>query len=420
MWRTIELLRRERRAAVFFAALAQSGLGTGAGYVALLVVAYERFESPWAISLVLAADLVPAMVLGPVFGAAADRFSRRTCTVVADLLRAAAFVGIALVDGFALTVALAGLAGVGTSLFNPAALAALPSLVARERLPAATSVYSAVADIGYMVGPGLAALLLLAGGPEEVLLLNGVTFAVSGVVLRLLSFGQRRAPSPARTGRLAPTLVRDAVQGVAVVRGLPAVLTVLLASSAALLFAGTFNVGELLYATEELGADEAQFSLLVAVLGVGFIAGSLSGSRGGSLACLRRRFLGGLAFLGAGYLASGLAWSVPAAACAFAVAGFGNGLLIVYERLLIQALVPDSLTGRVFGMKDALSAWAFAVAFVAGAAVIDLVGVRSAILVCATGAIAAWLGAALLLRGASTPRLAPAAPLAAKMGARER
>src|SRR5215207_6770253 len=123
-----ELLRHERRARVFFAALAQSALGTGAAYVALLLVALDRFNSPWAIGLVLLADVVPAMLLGPLFGTFADRWSRRGCAVFADVLRALAFLGLVLVDGFVPTFLLALLAGVGTGLFTPAALAALPSL----------------------------------------------------------------------------------------------------------------------------------------------------------------------------------------------------------------------------------------------------------------------------------------------------
>src|SRR5436190_18223981 len=42
---------------------------TFAGAVALVVLAYHRWHSPWAITLVLMADFVPAMIFGPVFGA---------------------------------------------------------------------------------------------------------------------------------------------------------------------------------------------------------------------------------------------------------------------------------------------------------------------------------------------------------------
>jgi hypothetical protein len=40
--------RSERRARWFFAAHLQNALGTGAGYVALLVLAYDRIGSAWA------------------------------------------------------------------------------------------------------------------------------------------------------------------------------------------------------------------------------------------------------------------------------------------------------------------------------------------------------------------------------------
>jgi MFS family permease len=80
--RTLDLRRHERVARLYFAVLAQSALGNGAAYIALLVVAYERFHSAWAISLILVADLAPAGLFGPVLGAAADRWSRRNCLIV--------------------------------------------------------------------------------------------------------------------------------------------------------------------------------------------------------------------------------------------------------------------------------------------------------------------------------------------------
>ena len=87
MRETLELLKNERAGRLFFAAYAQSALGTGAAYVALVVLAYQRGRSPWAIALVLMADFIPAMIFGPVFGAIADRWSRRWCLVASDLVR---------------------------------------------------------------------------------------------------------------------------------------------------------------------------------------------------------------------------------------------------------------------------------------------------------------------------------------------
>src|ERR687891_694747 len=199
---TIELFAQERRARWFFGALAQSALGTGAGYVALLLIAYDRWHSPWAITLVLMADLLPAMLFGPVFGAAADRWSRKWCVVIADLLRFGAFVGIAFVDGIELTLVLALVAGCGTGLYTPAALASLPGLVRPQRLPAATSVYGAIADLGFTVGPAVAAVVLLFGSAEQLTAAKGVTFGISALVLARLAFGGAPVGADAVRGSL--------------------------------------------------------------------------------------------------------------------------------------------------------------------------------------------------------------------------
>ena len=405
----VRLLREERRARLFFLALTQSALGTGAAYVALLLVAYDRFHSPWALSLVLLADLMPAMLLGPVFGAAADRWSRRSCVVLADVVRAAAFAGIWLVDDFAATVAFAALAGTGTGLFTPASLAGIPSLVRAERVPAATSLYGAISDLGFTAGPALAALVLLFTGPEELLLANGVTFAISAAILFRLPFGE--VTETVSEGRVVPSLLREAWAGLKAVAAMRGVRIVLAGSAAALFFGGVFNVGELLFATEELDVGDAGYSALVAMFGLGFIVGSLLGSGGGPPALLRRRFLQGAFLMGLGFLLTGLAPSFGVALITFAIAGLGNGMLLVHERVIVQGTVPDPLLGRTFGVKDALASWAFGTAFFAAGGLLTAIDSRELIIgVGIGGLLVAGVSAVALHRegvpgdGQETPR----------------
>jgi MFS family permease len=405
-----ELLRRERKARWFFAAFAQSTLGTGAAYVALLIIAYERFHSPWAISLVLMAELVPAMLLGPVFGAAADRWSRRGCLIVADVVRAVAFLGIALVSSIEATVLLAALAGVGTGLFNPASLAALPSLTDARRMAAATSLYGTLTDIGWTVGPALAAGALVVGSAETVLLANGATFLISALVLAALKFGAAPARPPAEAeGRRLSVLFREARDGIRLTAGMPGVRVLLLASSAALFCAGLFNVGELIFATDELEGDDATYSAMVATFGGGFVIGSLSAAAGGSVPSLKRGYLVGLLAMSLALIFSGLAPSLPAAFAAFALAGLGNGMVLVYERLLIQTSVEDLVMARVFGIKDALTAWMFALAFISAGAIIDLLGVRAMFLFAGGLGLLAWIASFFGLRSVWTADV-PAVP----------
>ena len=390
---TRELLKNERGSRLFFLAHAQSSLGTGAGYVALLVLAYDRFPSPWAISLVLLADFLPAMFLGPIFGAAADRWSRRRCAVAADIARAVAFIGIGLTGGFVATVAFALLAGAGTGLFRPAVLAGLPSLVERRRLSAATSLYGALDDLGHTLGPVTAAVVLAATSPGALVIVNGLTFGLSALLLTRVRFGvvERRAEP-------RPSLLAEARQGLGVTRRLPGVRTVVVASSTVVLFAGLFNVGELLLAREELGVGAAGFSLLVAVFGCGVVAGSLLGARGGPLGQLKSHYLTGLFVVGVGFVATALAPGFEVALGSFALAGLGNGLVVVHERLLLQTVVSEDLLGRVFGVKDALSSWCFAAAFLLAGVLASTLATRLLFLAAGAGALLVFAAASVALR----------------------
>ena len=123
-----------RGARRFFFAHAQSSIGSGIAIVGLPLLAYERFHTPWALTVVLLCELLPAVVLGPLLGALADRLPRRTCLVAADVLRLGAFGALAFVPSFGLMIACALVAGIGTALFNPSALASL-SQVSRPELP---------------------------------------------------------------------------------------------------------------------------------------------------------------------------------------------------------------------------------------------------------------------------------------------
>ena len=85
------LWQSEPRSRWFFAAHLQGGLGAGAGYIALMLLAYERIGSAWAATAVMLADLIPSMLLGPLLGGLVDRTSRLGCAIASDVLRASVF-----------------------------------------------------------------------------------------------------------------------------------------------------------------------------------------------------------------------------------------------------------------------------------------------------------------------------------------
>jgi MFS family permease len=398
MTAALTLLRGERRARRFFIAHTQSSLGTGAAYVALLVLAYQRFHSPWAVTLVLLADFVPATFLGPLLGAAVDRFGRRRCAVIADVLRAAVFVGLGFASSFALIIALALLAGVGTALFKPAILAGLPSMVDEENLPAATSLYGAINDLGHTVGPALAAVILIAFDASAVMFLNGITFAISALLVSSIDFGAvvTSEASEERAGR--SSLLAESRDGLAITLRLPALRTLMLGSSIAILAVGMTNVGELQLAKNTLHAGNLGFSALVAISSVGIVIGALIAASGGSSNVLKRRYLLGLVGMAGGMLSAGFAPVFAMAGAAFAVSGMANGLAAANEQILAQRTAPPDALGRVFGVHGTMISAAFGASFLIGGALAALGGARLLFVVAAAGVFCAWLWSAYALR----------------------
>ncbi len=382
----------------FFLAQFQSELGTGAAYVALMLVAYHRLHSGWAISVVLLADFVPGIALGAPLGALADGLPRRRLMIGADLLRAGAFLGLAAIPSFGATVALALLAGLGTSMYRTSTNAAMPGMVSEEKRSPATALYGLNFSIGMTVGPALTALFLLFGPPTIVLAANAVTFLVSAALLSGVRI-DRVAPSPGEPEREEEriSLWASTLEGARSAAGVPGVTVLLLIGAVSILAAALMNVAEPLLATGPLHAANSGYSLLVAVYGAAMTAGSLATSRAGSsLGRLRGWLVLGLAAQGVGMVGSAAAPNLGWASASFALTGLGNALYVGPEVRLLQELVGARLLGRVFGLRDMVSNLAYVLAFLSAGAVLALLGVRALFALGGVALIAltaaGWLG----------------------------
>src|SRR3954451_14629027 len=391
----------------FFAAHAQSCLGSGLAHVALPLLAFDTTGSPWAITAVLVPDLLPAIVLGPLLGTVVDRVGWRACSIAADLMRALAFGVIAVWGTLPAIIAAAALAGTGTALFSPAALTGLGALAPGERRPAALGLFGALDDIGLTAGPALAALML-AGLPASALLgANAVSFALSAMLIA----GIREPAAVASDLPPEPpsSLWSDVRRGMRDLSGRPEVRLLLLSSTAAVLCAGVTNVGEVVLAREVLGLGGSGLALLVAAAGLGTVLGSLA-ARSSQSWMWRRSYITGLACVWGDLILSALAPGLWLLLPIFAIGGFGNGFALVHDRLLLGEAVPDALHGRVFALQKGLTSLAFAGSFAGASALIAGMGVQHTFLLAGAGMLGVVLVAAPRLRAAwPAPTGAPTA-----------
>ncbi len=361
------------------AAWLQSCLGTGAGYVALLLLTVRYLHSAWAVTAVLLADFLPAIVLGTIFGALADRHSRRRLVVIANLVQAAAWVGLAFVHTAAPILTLAVLAGVGNALQRPAMRAALP-VVAGDARQVAAAWFDTCRWLGITVGPAIAAALFAISGVALPLALNGLSFLLAAAAISTLAI--ERPASSGHHEEAAGSGLRD---GLSIAFAAPAVAAVIACSAAAVIAGGLLNVCEPLLATKVLHGSGSDYALLVACYGAGMVTGSVLVARRGEVeaALIIRRYLAALLLSGLGMAASAIVGSVAPATIAFAATGYANALLVVSETQLIQLRVPNAVQGRLFGAKDTLEGAFYLLGLLGAGALVAAGGVR---LTLATGA----------------------------------
>jgi len=117
-----------------------SSFGDTLHYIALVVLVFQITGQGIAVAGLVAAEILPVLMLGPIAGVVIDRFSRKSVLIGADLFRAGLAVSLVWPQGawHAYLVA-AGMAA-GNTFFNPTVQAVIPVLTTEDQRLAANSV----------------------------------------------------------------------------------------------------------------------------------------------------------------------------------------------------------------------------------------------------------------------------------------
>ena len=315
------LLRRSPSFGYLFLATAGSSFGTYLAAIALVLQIRDLTGSGIWVAALLIADFLPIVVIGFLLGPLVDRLSRRRLMIASDLVRFGVFAALPFVGSPEGLVVLAGVTGVATGFFFPAANAAIPNLVPEEELANANSLTVTVDTLAMTLGPLLGAVLYAAWGPTVPYALNAVTFLVSAAFVVRIRETSLRSEDPLTRGHW-----RDVADGLKLVATSRPLLTVLVVWNVALLGAGAVNVAEVFYAKDVLDAGDLGYGALVAASGVGLAIGSFLSAPALGRVGLRRNYVGSLVLMGVGWGAAALSGSIWLAV-AFVVGGAaGNGV----------------------------------------------------------------------------------------------
>ncbi len=182
------VLGSNRSLRLLFAAHVLSTLIDWLYVVALFILSYRLTHSATVVALLTLTRLLPYALLVPLSGAITDRVDRGKLMVAANVGRSLVMLCLLIVHSTAtlpLAFPLVFAAALLSSLFRPALLASVPSVVSEEQLVSANSVMGQVDMASFGAGPALAGFILVFSTIHTVLLTASVGLLLAAAAVAL-------------------------------------------------------------------------------------------------------------------------------------------------------------------------------------------------------------------------------------------
>jgi MFS family permease len=310
---------------------------------------YTLTGSALHLGLATAARGLPLLVFGVLAGVVADRYGRKAQLIIAQVVNA-------ILNAILATLILTGriqvwhiyvtgfLAGTVQAFQQPARQVLINDLVGREHLANAVALNSAAFNVSRSLGPAVCGLLIQAFGV-------GVSYYVQAVLYAFATVwtGQMKVPARVDSGEPKGTLLASAGEGFRYILSNRLILALMTLALAPILLGMPYTSLMPLFALEVLHGDASTQGLLLAMIGVGAVAGSLVVASMG-----RGQGNGRFVVLGAvGFGASLVLFaSSPALLLSLVLAmvtGVFNSAYTSQNQTMLQMLTPSPLRGRVLG-----------------------------------------------------------------------
>ena len=317
--------------------------------VALAFAVLDGVGGAGSLGVILAARTLATVLFLLLGGVMADRISRLTLMILADLLRlgSQATVAVLLITARAtvpelcLLMAVHGAAG---AFFKPASTGVVPLLLPQNCLGQANALSSFATSVNSVMGPAIAGLLVATTSPAVAIGLDAGTFAASAVLngwLRLRLGEKARPMSVQRTG-----VVRELADGWRTIAVMPWLRVSIAAFSLyqLLALACLLVLGPVVARDAMNGASS--WAIVASSLGIGSVAGSLLVSKVRWRRPLRAMHLG---LAPTALLLASLAFPLPlpfVAGCAIAD-GVGLAMATTLWMTALQSRVPPDRLSRV-------------------------------------------------------------------------
>jgi MFS family permease len=232
----IDLLRNNRNYRYTWMGQVVSEVGDHFNNIAVFSLALSHSRSGLAVSGVMLARAVPAVLAGPIAGVLLDRLDRKKVMIASDLVRFVVALGFILTVGgdpkksLWLLYVLSGLLMFASPFFTSGRSAILPTIASREELHTANSLTQttqwATLTIGTFAGGASVASL----GFKPAFVLNALSFLFSAIAISQLvvTNGSFRAPKKSLTETDVARPWHEYVEGLRYMRSTPLIFGIAL------------------------------------------------------------------------------------------------------------------------------------------------------------------------------------------------
>ncbi|WP_405844416.1 MFS transporter [Streptomyces platensis] len=374
---------------LLLAGAAAGQLGAQVTLVALPLVAVLELNAPAIqVGLLTAAETAAFLLVGLPAGAWVDRMRKLPLMIRADVVRAVAMASIPLaaVAGV-LTMAqlylVALVTGVATVFFDVAHQSFVPHLLPKDQLVPGNGALEIIRSSAQVAGPGLGGGLVQLLGASLAIVADAVGYLLSALFL----WGIKQPES--RPERVAGTSLRqDIGEGLRFVFGHRLLRVIAVTTGLANFFSATLMATQSVFLVRVLGLAPGVVGLVLAASAVGGLAGALCAGR------LAARF-GQARIIWLSALATGpfaLLWPLAGRGAGAALFAVGSGVVffgaVVYNVAQVsfrQALCPPRLLGRMNATLRFLMWGTLPLGALAGGALAEAFGARTALAWCAAG-----------------------------------
>ncbi len=325
-----------------------SNVGTWMGRVAQdwLVLTVLTPHSASALGIVTGLQFLPFVLIAPWAGVVADRVpNRRLLSLTqAALLVTALLLAILTATGVVRlwhVYLIAFLQGVATAFDNPARQTFVSEMVGPELLANAVALNSASFNLGRLLGPATAGVVIEAIGIAPALFANAVSFVFVLAALAAMRAGELTpAPKSRHRGQLR--------EGFRYLRGRRDLLVVFFLVFVLGTFGMNFQITTALMATRVYGKGAGEYGLLGSIMAIGSLGGALLAARS-ARPRLRLLFVALGAFTAATALLA-LAPTYLSFAILLVPTGLAALVVITTANALVQLSAAPEMRGRVMAL----------------------------------------------------------------------